>query len=729
MMVKPVSHEADIDFMADPGHFQPTLNTDSVVVKTNYTPLFGEAAEARNKEVYVWCFYDVYEFETMTVLGHCNAPVNAAVDLCEVMPGLSEQFEEGKTYAVFATVIEQYEGACRYEPRTVCCNLFNATSHRPITITKQPDTVRYVAGRKGGQVTLTAEAANATDAYWEMTAPYYRKLKPTTFQNGKATLTVPVEYEATYRCQFTNPYYYSAVHDTYTYIPTNEAEVAYMPAFELGYDQTNDQFAVQGYDTEIVLWHNGQEDRGQPFYGWDYGQAGMYAWYKDGEKLTMDGTHYEAVAYWGGGLGLRIKNVTKTDAGMYECRCGLEDMPFGSGKVDLDVLESAGWVYDVSLTGMKDRYVGDLPPEASTIRTNDIRVGVTDVEWANLDAGGHITAESYYTITVEAKYGATFDETMTWNMDGSYMDVALVSADGKEALLVDTHKYEGRGDYVEEDDTVVLNQTSFTVYQGLYSPLNGQFRVSRFICPSAHSSVLGHTHEIGSVELAKGSLPYGLKFLHDGFCGQVFADPGVYKATLRYAIVDADTGEKHNSCDVEITFNVMPAQGDPSEPIEHIHDFCDWTSDGPNTHSAVCIDCGESMWFPHDWDEGTATKIPTRSTDGIMTYTCSICGETRTEALPYEDYMPPFPEVGEVSYEDGTLQISLTEYSGDAADVRLCIAAYDQSGKLLRVIITTPDKTGKFETELGLGAKRISVFVLDKTTFTPLTDLFSKTVG
>ena len=36
----------------------------------------------------------------------------------------------------------------------------------------------------------------------------------------------------------------------------------------------------------------------------------------------------------------------------------------------------------------------------------------------------------------------------------------------------------------------------------------------------------------------------------------------------------------------------------------------------------------------HKWDEGSVTLAPTCTEDGVMTYTCRICGETRTEAIP-----------------------------------------------------------------------------------------------
>ncbi len=35
----------------------------------------------------------------------------------------------------------------------------------------------------------------------------------------------------------------------------------------------------------------------------------------------------------------------------------------------------------------------------------------------------------------------------------------------------------------------------------------------------------------------------------------------------------------------------------------------------------------------HSWDDGVVTTEPTATTDGVMTYTCTVCGETYTEAI------------------------------------------------------------------------------------------------
>lgn len=36
----------------------------------------------------------------------------------------------------------------------------------------------------------------------------------------------------------------------------------------------------------------------------------------------------------------------------------------------------------------------------------------------------------------------------------------------------------------------------------------------------------------------------------------------------------------------------------------------------------------------HSWDSGTITKAPTATEEGIKTYTCTVCGETKPEAIP-----------------------------------------------------------------------------------------------
>ncbi len=51
-------------------------------------------------------------------------------------------------------------------------------------------------------------------------------------------------------------------------------------------------------------------------------------------------------------------------------------------------------------------------------------------------------------------------------------------------------------------------------------------------------------------------------------------------------------------------------------------------TDGNAPAKSVVLESG------HDWDAGRVTKQPTASAEGVKTYTCTICGETKTEPIP-----------------------------------------------------------------------------------------------
>ena len=90
------------------------------------------------------------------------------------------------------------------------------------------------------------------------------------------------------------------------------------------------------------------------------------------------------------------------------------------------------------------------------------------------------------------------------------------------------------------------------------------------------------------------------------------------------------------------------------------------TEDG-KTEGSHCSVCGKVLKEQetvkatgHDWDEGTVTKEPTTTEEGIKTYTCTICGTTRTEAIeklpvdPEEPENPEEPEKPDDTKKDDT---------------------------------------------------------------------------
>lgn len=63
----------------------------------------------------------------------------------------------------------------------------------------------------------------------------------------------------------------------------------------------------------------------------------------------------------------------------------------------------------------------------------------------------------------------------------------------------------------------------------------------------------------------------------------------------------------------------------------HEHSYT-WTPDGDKTHTGTCS-CGITVTKPHTWDEGKVTLEPTKDKEGVKTYTCTVCAETKTETI------------------------------------------------------------------------------------------------
>ena len=71
---------------------------------------------------------------------------------------------------------------------------------------------------------------------------------------------------------------------------------------------------------------------------------------------------------------------------------------------------------------------------------------------------------------------------------------------------------------------------------------------------------------------------------------------------------------------------------EPIAELGHEHSWGDWAADGEDNHSRTCT-CGEKQSLPHSWDNGVVTKNPTETEEGTKTYTCSLCAQTKSEAI------------------------------------------------------------------------------------------------
>ena len=88
------------------------------------------------------------------------------------------------------------------------------------------------------------------------------------------------------------------------------------------------------------------------------------------------------------------------------------------------------------------------------------------------------------------------------------------------------------------------------------------------------------------------------------------------------------------------------------------------------TEGAHCSTCGEILTAQkivpasgHSWDDGFVTKEATTKDEGIMTYTCTVCGATRTEKIAVKTLSAPSVNLS-VSQNNGKIRLtgSVTDY-------------------------------------------------------------------
>ena len=77
---------------------------------------------------------------------------------------------------------------------------------------------------------------------------------------------------------------------------------------------------------------------------------------------------------------------------------------------------------------------------------------------------------------------------------------------------------------------------------------------------------------------------------------------------------------------------------------EHTFDMERWDHDAENHwHPATCAHTSEKKDLgAHVWNEGVVTTQPTETTEGVKTYTCTVCGNTKTATIGTLDHKHTF---------------------------------------------------------------------------------------
>ena len=123
---------------------------------------------------------------------------------------------------------------------------------------------------------------------------------------------------------------------------------------------------------------------------------------------------------------------------------------------------------------------------------------------------------------------------------------------------------------------------------------------------------------------------------------------------------ETETGVKTFTCTRcgETRTETMPV-------IPHVHSYKDvvtaptCTAKGYTTHTCACGDSYVDTYVDalgHAWDNGKVTKPATETEDGVKTFTCTRCGETKTDVIPATgvmDVTKMFTDVSHSWADDG----------------------------------------------------------------------------
>ena len=156
---------------------------------------------------------------------------------------------------------------------------------------------------------------------------------------------------------------------------------------------------------------------------------------------------------------------------------------------------------------------------------------------------------------------------------------------------------------------------------------------------------LGHDWDGGKITKAATCTEAGVKTYTCKRCGETQTEE--IKATGHTIIEDpaveatctepGKTAGSHCSVCGEVlqAQEVIPAKG---------HQFGEWITNGEENHKHTCAVCGLEEAEVHVWGEPEITKEATEDEEGLRTYTCLVCAQTRTEVIPKTDHVHEYVE-------------------------------------------------------------------------------------
>ena len=181
-----------------------------------------------------------------------------------------------------------------------------------------------------------------------------------------------------------------------------------------------------------------------------------------------------------------------------------------------------------------------------------------------------------------------------------------------------------------------------------------------------HYNYVSHTHSYKDVVTAPTCTEKGYT-THTCSCGDSYVD--TYTNALGHAWDEGKVTKEPTETETGVkTFTCTRCGETKTETIpklthEHSYDAVvtapTCTAKGYTTHTCSCGDSYVDTYtdaLGHAWDEGKVTKPATETEDGVKTFTCTRCGETKTETIPATgvmDVTKMFTDVSHSWADDG----------------------------------------------------------------------------
>ena len=138
----------------------------------------------------------------------------------------------------------------------------------------------------------------------------------------------------------------------------------------------------------------------------------------------------------------------------------------------------------------------------------------------------------------------------------------------------------------------------------------------------------------------------GEKILFDEETEDWLLGIGGSSANVNDTNVTTSQNEKQPTTTLEKDNNETPptngsttSSNNKPETTPHSHSYGNWSAYDAEQHKRTCTSCSKTEYANHNWNKGNVAQVATCSSEGIVSYSCSICSSEKTESIEKVDHI------------------------------------------------------------------------------------------